>query len=265
MQPASPYVRDTGSGPGVVCLHCNASASGQWKALAESLSGGYRVLAPDLYGSGRSPPCPTDRLITLRDEVALIEPVLRAPGAPVFLIGHSHGGAVAMMAALLHPELVRALILYEPSMFALVDAHTPPPNGVDGIRNTVTASLAALGAGDNETAARLFLDFWNPGSWEATPVDRRPMFARAAANLRHWDHSLFGETTPLAALARLRMPILCMMGGQSPESGHAVSRLLLPVWPHAQVVEFPELGHMGPVTHPDVVNAEIAKFLAKHR
>jgi pimeloyl-ACP methyl ester carboxylesterase len=27
------------------------------------------------------------------------------------------------------------------------------------------------------------------------------------------------------------------------------------------VLEFPELGHMGPVTHPERVNAAIARFL----
>jgi pimeloyl-ACP methyl ester carboxylesterase len=35
------------------------------------------------------------------------------------------------------------------------------------------------------------------------------------------------------------------------------------VLPHARVVEFPGLGHMAPITHPDLINAEIAKFLGE--
>ena len=38
-------------------------------------------------------------------------------------------------------------------------------------------------------------------------------------------------------------------------------RLLMPVLPRVEVLEFEELGHMGPVTHPERVNAAIARFL----
>lgn len=246
-----------------MCLHCNASTSVQWRALADSLAGSHRVLAPDLYGSGKSPACPSDRLITLDDEVALIEPVLRACGEPVVLVGHSHGGAVAMMAALRYPSLVRALALYEPMLFALVDARSPPPNGVDGVRNMQAAAMAALTAGDHEAAARHFIDFWaGAGTWRAMPADRRRVIARCAVNIPHWRHSLFDEPTPLEAFASLRIPILHMLAGHSPESAHAVNRLLRSAWPHARVIEFPELGHMGPITHPGIVNAAIGGVLA---
>ena len=42
-----PFVRESGHGPAVVCLHSNASNSGQWRGLMEQLSGSHRVLAPD--------------------------------------------------------------------------------------------------------------------------------------------------------------------------------------------------------------------------
>ena len=33
-----PFIREAGAGPGVVCLHSNASSSGQWRALMERLA-----------------------------------------------------------------------------------------------------------------------------------------------------------------------------------------------------------------------------------
>ena len=57
-----------------------------------------------------------------------------------------------------------------------------------------------------------------------------------------------------------------------PESGvtagqvllaRAVARNLVPVLPRVRVVEFPGLGHMAPVTHPEPINAEIARFLSE--
>ena len=52
---------------------------------------------------------------------------LITPGT--ILVGHSYGAAVALIAALACPERVRALVLYEPTLFSLVDADAPPPNG----------------------------------------------------------------------------------------------------------------------------------------
>ena len=75
MSGMTPFFREVGSGPGVVCLHANASTSGQWRSLLDALSPKFHVLAADSYGSGKSPPWPTDREAWLRDEVALLEPV----------------------------------------------------------------------------------------------------------------------------------------------------------------------------------------------
>jgi len=73
MTPMTPYYRELGTGPGVVCLHANASSSGQWRALMESLAPKFHVLAADSYGAGKSPPRPKDRPARLRDEVELLD------------------------------------------------------------------------------------------------------------------------------------------------------------------------------------------------
>jgi hypothetical protein len=41
-----PHIREAGSGPGVVCLHVNASSSAQWRGLIELLAPDQWVLAP---------------------------------------------------------------------------------------------------------------------------------------------------------------------------------------------------------------------------
>ena len=55
MQIPPPFVREAGAGASVVCIHSNASSSAQWRGLMENLSLTHRVLAPDCYGSGKSP------------------------------------------------------------------------------------------------------------------------------------------------------------------------------------------------------------------
>ena len=112
MQQLEPFFRQAGTGPGVACIHANASTSGQWRALMDLLAPQFRVLAPDSYDSGKGPHWPSDRIIRLRDEVELIEPVLARAGAPLALVGHSYGAAVALIAALANPGRVRAMALY---------------------------------------------------------------------------------------------------------------------------------------------------------
>ena len=148
--------------------------------LMDLLAPKFRVLAPDSYGSGKSPQWPSDRIISLRDEVALIEPVLTRAGSPLALVGHSYGAAVALIAALAHPGRVRAMALYEPTLFALLDAETPPPNEAEGIRNAVADASIALDAGNQDAAAERFIDYWmGTGSWEQTPhTASRPLSRR---------------------------------------------------------------------------------------
>lgn len=250
----------------VVCLHANASTSGQWRALSELLGTRYRVLAPDLYDSGKGPHWPSDRVIRLEDEVALIEPVLEAAGSPLSLVGHSYGAAVALVAALRNPGRVSAMVIYEPTLFGLIDADRAAPNDADGIRNAVSDAGAALDAGNADAAAERFIDYWmGSGTWERTPAPRKPPIAQSVRNVRRWAHALFGEPTPLSAYSSLDVPVLYMVGRRSTASAHGVARLLVPALPRVEVVEFDDLGHMGPVTHAALVNARIQEFLDRTR
>jgi pimeloyl-ACP methyl ester carboxylesterase len=259
----APYVRSAGSaGPGVVCLHSNASSSSQWRGLLERLAPRYRVQACDGLGAGRSPAWPDDRDVGLHDEVALIEPVLASAGEHLALVGHSYGGSVALKTALTRPGRVAALAVYEPTLFCLLEEESPGSEAANGIRHAAADAAAAIDAGDRDAAAERFIDYWmGAGAWARTPAERRPPIAASMVNVRGWAQALFGEPTPLAAFRALDCPVLLMTGAASPPSGRGVVRLLASALPQVQVLEFPGLGHMGPVTHPEPVNAAIEAFL----
>ena len=228
----------------------------------ERLAPRFRVFAPDSYDSGKSPQWPSDRVIHLRDEVFLIEPVLERAGSPLALVGHSYGAAVALIAALANPGRVRALALYEPTLFSLIDAQTPGPNDAEGIRDVVIEAGVALNAGNQDAAAERFIDYWmGTGSWKQIPAQRKPLIAASVTNVRRWGHALFTEPTPLRAFRSLDVPVLYMVGKRSTPSALGVARLLVNTLPQVQFVEFENLGHMGPVTNPDVVNEAIGQFL----
>jgi pimeloyl-ACP methyl ester carboxylesterase len=264
MPPLAPFFREAGAGPGVVCLHANASSSAQWRALMEMLESRFHELTADLYDAGKSPQWPGDRPLSLHDEVALLEPVFGRAGDPFALVAHSYGAAAALIAAVSQPHRVSALALYEPVLFSLLDAETPPPNEPDGIRAATVCAVAALEAGNPAGAAECFIDYWmGSGTWQATPASRQAPIAIAVTHIRDWAHALFGEATPLAAFARLDIPVPYMMGRDSPASSRGVGRLLTGVLPQLRLVEFDGLGHMAPVTHPELVNMSICSFLER--
>ena len=262
MPPLSPFYREAGSGPGVVCLHANASSSGQWRALLDVLAGRFHALAADLLGAGQSPAWPADRQLSLRDEVDFLEPVFARAGDPHVLVGHSYGAAVALIAAVSRPQRVRALVLYEPVLFSLVDAESPPPNDADGIRQVIADAAAALDSGDPARAARCFIDFWmGDGAWGRMPDARKAPIAASIVNIRQWAAALVNEPTPLAAFSHLKVPVLFITGSQSPASSRGVARLLKGVLPQIEAVELQGIGHMGPITHTEMVNDVIVRFL----
>jgi pimeloyl-ACP methyl ester carboxylesterase len=228
----------------------------------ELLAPRFHVLAPDSYGVGRSPPWPQDGRSSLRDEVDLIEPVIARAGSPFALVGHSYGAAVALIAALRHRDAVRALVLYEPTLFALVDAHSPPPNDADGVRRVICVAEPALDAGDIARAAEAFIDYWmGEGSLARMPAERRSPVVDSVKNLRRWYHALSTEPATLAQFAQIDVPVLYILGERAPASVPGVARQLAPPLPRARVVTLEGIGHMGPITHPDVVNQAVARFL----
>jgi pimeloyl-ACP methyl ester carboxylesterase len=230
----------------------------------ESLAHKFHVLAADSFGAGKSPPWPTDRQVSLQDEVALLEPVFARAGAPHALVAHSYGAAVALIAAVSQPRRIRALALYEPTLFALLDAESPPPNDADGIRGAVAGAGAALDADDLFGAAECFMDFWmGKGTWARTPESRKGPISASVINVRGWSRALFNEPTPLATFSELNVPVLYMMGSDSPTSSRGVGRLLIRALPQVQVVEFSGMGHMGPITHSEAVNDAISRFLER--
>jgi pimeloyl-ACP methyl ester carboxylesterase len=260
-----PFVREAGQGPAVVCLHSNASTSSQWRALMDRLALSHRVVAVDSIGAGKSPPWPDDAGPTLSDEAAFLEPVLAAAAPPFFLVGHSYGAAVALIAALARPERIRALVLYEPPLIALLEAEAPGQAASTELRRAAADAAASIAAGDAAAAARRFIDYWmGAGSWDSMPAARQTPIAASMTPIARWARALVEEPTPLAAFRALDVPVLFMVGSRSPASSRGVARLLVKTLPNVTVVECEGLGHMGPVTHPDVVNDKIAGFLARY-
>ena len=93
----------------LVMLHGGAWRWQEYLSLIPSLSQRWHVYAMDLRGNGRSEWVAGH--YRLEDFTEDIVTFLRQLNAPAVLVGHSLGGAIALMAAAHCPEKVKALII----------------------------------------------------------------------------------------------------------------------------------------------------------
>lgn len=98
-----------GDGPVVVLVHGTMDRSTSFGRVMRALEGDHRVRRYDRRGYGRSadagPPVSFDQQVD--DLVSVID------GTPSIVAGHSYGGTVALATAARHPDLVRAVVVYE--------------------------------------------------------------------------------------------------------------------------------------------------------
>jgi lysophospholipase len=192
----------------VVLLHGYGEHSGRYTHVVDALvEGGFAVLRFDMRGHGRS--SGRRGYVRAYDEyLADLERMLTiarrsAPGRPLFLVAHSHGGLVALRRLVDRDDDIAGAVLSAP----YVAAHRPPPRPV-----------VAFG----RAAGRVI-------PWLPMPFGRRPeqftsdagMQAEAAADpLRtpiatpRW----YGEmrrAQELVAIraAALRLPVLVLLAG----------------------------------------------------
>ncbi len=106
------HVNETGSGQPVLFIHGAPDSSAMWSSVIEQLPTGYRYLAPDLPGFGKSTVAKAfDWSIVNRGH--WVADLLDSMGIsePVILIGHDDGGGFVAPFAVQHPDQVRKLVL----------------------------------------------------------------------------------------------------------------------------------------------------------
>ena len=105
------WYAEHGEGEPVVLLHPGGAGvdARAWAPNIEAISGRFRVFTPERRGHGRTPDVP--RAISFEqmagDTIAFLDTVV---GGPTHLVGCSDGAVVALLVALMRPELVRKLV-----------------------------------------------------------------------------------------------------------------------------------------------------------
>lgn len=250
---------DEGEGPAVVLIHGFASSLETWEAVRPALvEAGHRVIAMDLRGFGWTDRPPGDYSSTAQAHLvlALLD---RLGVSRASFVGHSYGAGVTLRIALLAPERVERIALYDawaysgqlPAFFHVARA--------DGIGEAMFAAWYGERAEDRMALAFHDQRFVTIELIDAVDASlRRPgTYAAALAAVRGMHYE---EVE--AQYRTVTQPALLLWGREDRvtplEIGERLSREL----PGARLVVYPGCGHFPMIEHAAQSTAELVRFVA---
>ena len=187
------HVAEQGEGPLVILCHgfpeCWYSWRHQLPALAKA---GFRAVAPDLRGYGRSDRPEGVEKYTILDDIGDIVGLVDALGAKQAVIaGHDIGAAIAWQTALLRPDRFRAVIALSPPFRSRGFGDQGPPTTL-------------MPRTENAVFYQLFLQ--NPAAEAGLGRDLRLTF-------RYQFYTLSGDSPPSAGVGGLPPGMMPRKGG----------------------------------------------------
>lgn len=184
-------------------------------------------------------------------------------GRPVHLVGHSIGGAVALKAATLYPNVVVSVVVYEPVLFRWQLDEDAESDASRAVLDVARRMRACLERGNPYRAAAIFLEYWSGrGAWEAVPPSARDVLAgRMRHVLGHFDALISDPLSPID-LKRVARPMLFLSGERTVASTRRIARLLREELPLAAHGVMRGMDHLGPVKRADEFNERVLSFIA---
>jgi 3-oxoadipate enol-lactonase len=248
-----------GEGPDVLLVHAGIADSRMWEPLAGRLvEAGYRTIAPDMQGFGRTALSP-GVVSNAADLVALLDELGSTEAA---VVGASFGGRVALELALRAPERVRALALLGSSLDAF--------EWSDELEVFDAEETAALEREDVDDAVRANLRMWvtrrgraaDPAVVELVAAMQRDAFEAQIGV----EADLEENDPPVATrLGEIAAPALVVVGADDVADFHGLARTFAAELPNAEpVVTIAGAAHLPALERPDDVAAVLVPFLARH-
>jgi esterase len=246
-----------GAGPAVAILHGLFGSGRNWRSVAQHLAARHRVLAFDLRNHGASP---WSDGMSYGEMVEDLRASFRARGiGHAALLGHSMGGKVAMLVALLHPGEVDRLVVVD-----IAPAANPP---------TLLAYVRAMRAADLRGVRRRSEADLQLAEAVPDPAERAFLLQNLVIgeNPAHWRLNLeaiergFSQIVgfpDLPAGTVYSGPALFVAGARSnyiqPEHKPGIQRL----FPRARIMRIEGAGHWVHAEQPQAFLLAVAPFLS---
>jgi pimeloyl-ACP methyl ester carboxylesterase len=252
--------RRTGRGTPVVLVHGSAGGLDSWDPVVPLLDDEFEVWVHARRGYAPSDGCRRPK--TYADDVSDLRAVLAAAGKSAHVVGASHGGTVALHAALAGDPAIRSVVVFEPPLFAA---------GAE-LMSVLEPYRRLVEAGDLTAASRLFAERVArvPAPLLAA-LDRAAAAPRDAAQqaampaeavgCRHDLEAMAADTVDLDRWAGVRVPALLLQGSETWAPMPATMAALGAALPVVTRVILPGQSHFATHTAPELFAGAVRRFL----
>ncbi|WP_395055284.1 alpha/beta fold hydrolase [Polaromonas sp.] len=265
------FVRVAGSGPALLLIHGYPTASYDWHRVWGELSRHYTLIAVDMLGMGLSDK-PADLAYSIHDHADLHEWLISAMSLKrVCMMAHDLGVSVAqeMLARRMRGEplaKIDAVVMLNGGLFP--EAYRPrlilrilssplgPWIGSRMSRSAFGRTIKALFGQNTPPGEALLDDFW------ALVTHNEGLRVTHGVG-RFWQERLTLRERLVEPLLKRAFPVLFINGTSDPNSGqHMVDRYRTLV-PDAKVSCLEGVGHWPQLERPEMLVAQVRKFLAE--
>ncbi len=239
-----------GNGPALVLVHGSFSDHrSNWTCIKPILEQKFTVYAVARRGRGLTD---ATKGHSLEDEASDVVALIEAIDGPVFVLGHSYGALVALMAVADVPGRAQKLVLYEPPLPETLTKQTlarleelAEQALWDDLASTFFHEV--IGVPMEEIDALRRTEHWGPISKDAEPT---------------WEELRSITTRDFRAdrFADLQLPVLLQCGTESPGELFATEALAA-VLPDVRVDRLVGQAHEAMTTAPEQYAESVTRFL----
>jgi pimeloyl-ACP methyl ester carboxylesterase len=263
------YLR-TGSGPTLILLHGLLGYSFSWRFAMPALAPYATVYALDMIGAGFSDRADVD--YSMRGTARRLLRFIDGLGVSSFdLLGTSHGGAVAMMAAAEYlsrnsgPALRKLILVAPVNPYSSHGRWMAPFFGSDFGSALFRRFIPRMDLLYPYWHARMYGDRRriSPGTLEGykAPLAKPGLFDHALSIVRSWTSDLRELETTLPRLGGIST---LLMWGEKDTAVYASSaKRLAKFFPNSELVLFPGIGHLPYEECPEEFNKVLIEFLRR--
>ena len=191
------------------------------------------------------------------------------------VVGHSLGGVIGVQLALDAPERVQSLALLEPALMgAIAKAEAANNPQAAASQQQFAAGMAEVRriyeTGDKRAALEAFLEtragdaFRGVLDWLLQSGEFEQAVADADTFLLVEMPAAFAWTFTPEDAARLRQPLLSVLGAHSPERAQRVNQVLQRWVPQTETLVLPNADHALPLMDPPGIADAVAEWLVLH-
>jgi proline-specific peptidase len=268
--------RRIGQGPALVCHGGGPGFSALYLGNLGGLDAHLELVLLDPRGTGGSDRPPDVRAYGIEDYTADLEELRAHLGLErMSLLGHSHGGIVAVDYAARHPERIERLVLastlarwvpdQEAAMEAAIASHADEPWYADA-KAALEAEQEGVFANDQELAELTLREFpfyfKRYGEQERAYLETLRAEVPNADALRLFNKEIFETFDLRPELVRIAAPTLVVTGADDFVTGPASAADLEQGIADVESVLIPDCGHFIFVEAPETFQEAVLSFLS---